>query len=93
MNFRRATAIKATGRGWPLLLVPWWKAMRTVTLNQNYQFRRLYRRQPAGVSPVLVTYAATNRLAFSRIGILLCNVVPIPKMKEEWLVANDYTNK
>ena len=43
--------------------------MRAVTLNQNYQFRRLYRRQPAGVSPLLVTYAAKNRLDFNRIGI------------------------
>lgn len=43
--------------------------MRAVTLNQNYQFKRLYRRQPAGVSSLLVTYAAKNRLGYNRIGI------------------------
>lgn len=43
--------------------------MRPITLNQNHQFQRLYRRQAVGVSPVLVTYAAKNRLGVNRIGI------------------------
>lgn len=41
---------------------------KTVSLNQNYDFRRLYRRKSA-VGYALVTYAVKNRLGYNRIGI------------------------
>jgi ribonuclease P protein component len=43
--------------------------MRAISLNKNYQFQRLYRKKAVGVSPVLVTYAAKNRLGIHRVGI------------------------
>jgi ribonuclease P protein component len=41
---------------------------KTVSLNQNHDFRRLYRKKGAVAAP-LVTYVAKNRLGFNRIGI------------------------
>ena len=41
---------------------------KIVTIKQNHEFRRLYRRA-SKVSPVLVTYCAKNRLGYNRIGI------------------------
>lgn len=41
---------------------------KTVSLNQNHDFRRLYRKKGA-VSAPLVTYVAKNRLGFNRVGI------------------------
>lgn len=43
--------------------------MRAVSLNKNYQFQRLYRKKALGVSPVLVSYGAKNRLLINRVGI------------------------
>ena len=41
---------------------------KTISLNQNHDFRRLYRKKGA-VSAPLVTYVAKNRLGFNRVGI------------------------
>lgn len=41
---------------------------KSVSLNQNYDFRRLYRRK-AAVGSALVTYVAKNRYGYNRIGI------------------------
>lgn len=41
---------------------------KTVSLNQNHDFRRLYRKKGA-VGASLVTYVAKNRLGFNRVGI------------------------
>ena len=41
---------------------------KKVSLNQNHDFRRLYRKKGA-VSAALVTYVAKNRLGFNRVGI------------------------
>lgn len=41
---------------------------KIISLNQNYDFRRLYRRKSV-VGPSLVTYAAKNRFGFNRVGI------------------------
>ena len=41
---------------------------KLVSLNQNYDFRRLYRRK-AVVGSALVTYVSKNRHGFNRIGI------------------------
>ncbi len=41
---------------------------KTISLNQNHDFRRLYRKKGA-VSAPLVTYVVKNRLGFNRIGI------------------------
>ena len=41
---------------------------KTVSLNQNRDFRRLYHRQ-AVVGSALVTYVSKNRYGFNRIGI------------------------
>lgn len=41
---------------------------KTVSLNQNYDFRRLYRKKGA-VGASLVTYVSKNRLGFNRVGI------------------------
>ena len=41
---------------------------KTVALNQNHDFRRLYRKKGA-VSAPLVTYAVKNRLGYNRVGI------------------------
>lgn len=43
--------------------------MKTQTLNQNSDFRRLYYRGKSLSSPELVTYALKNRLGKNRIGI------------------------
>lgn len=40
-----------------------------VTLNQNRDFLRLYKRGRSLVSPILVTYCAKNRRGATRIGI------------------------
>ena len=44
------------------------KLQKTVSLNKNHDFRRLYRKKSA-VSAPLVTYVAKNRLGFNRVGI------------------------
>lgn len=44
------------------------RRVKTVSLNQNRDFRRLYRRK-AAVGSVLVTYAAKNKLGKNRVGI------------------------
>ncbi len=41
---------------------------KTVSLNQNHEFRKLYRKKGA-ISAPLVTYVAKNRYGFNRIGI------------------------
>lgn len=41
---------------------------RILSINQNYIFRRLYRRK-AAVGSTLVTYAVNNRLGKNRVGI------------------------
>ena len=38
-------------------------------LNQNRDFRRLYRAKKSFVNPVLVTYLVKNRLGYNRVGI------------------------
>jgi ribonuclease P protein component len=43
--------------------------LQTVTINQNRDFRRIYRLSESNVHPVLVTYKVKNRLGFSRVGI------------------------
>ena len=42
---------------------------RTLTLNQNRDFVRLYRRGASLVNPILVTYCQKNRRGARRIGI------------------------
>ena len=42
---------------------------RTLTLNQNRDFVRLYRRGASLVNPILVTYCQKNRRGALRIGI------------------------
>lgn len=47
------------------------KAMpQTQTLNQNSDFRRIYKKGKSRVSPLLVTYAMKNRLAKVRVGFV-----------------------
>lgn len=41
---------------------------KIVTIKQNYEFRRLYRKK-AAVGPFLVTYVLKNKLGYNRIGI------------------------
>ncbi|PWM23851.1 MAG: ribonuclease P protein component [Oscillospiraceae bacterium] len=41
---------------------------RIITLTRNQDFKRLYRKK-GEVGPVLVSYAAKNRLGFHRIGV------------------------
>lgn len=41
---------------------------KILSINQNYIFRRLYRRK-AAVGPTLVTYVSKNRLGKNRVGI------------------------
>lgn len=41
---------------------------KTISLNRNADFRRLYRR-PALISPVLIVYVGKNRLGVNRVGI------------------------
>lgn len=41
----------------------------TVSLKQNYEFRRLYGRGKSAVCPCLALYCRKNRLGYSRLGI------------------------
>lgn len=43
--------------------------MKSNTLKENKDFRRLYYRGKSEASPVLVTYVMKNRLGFTRVGI------------------------
>lgn len=43
--------------------------MKIVSLTQNSQFRRLYRRGGSAVKPTMVVYAAKNRCKSNRLGI------------------------
>ncbi|MBE5040205.1 ribonuclease P protein component [Ructibacterium gallinarum] len=43
--------------------------MKIISLTQNAQFRRLYRRGKSVVLPTMVVYAAKNREGISRLGI------------------------
>ncbi len=42
---------------------------REVTLKENYEFRRVYNKGKAGVSPFLVLYARPNRGVRNRLGV------------------------
>ena len=41
----------------------------SVTVKENYEFRRIYRKGRSAVSPCLVTYCQKNRKGQSRLGI------------------------
>ena len=43
--------------------------MKTQTLKENKDFRRIYYRGKSEASPALVTYAMKSRLPYSRVGI------------------------
>ncbi len=43
--------------------------MKSKTLKENKDFRRLYYRGKSSASPLLVTYVMKSRLGFTRIGI------------------------
>ena len=49
--------------------------MKSNTLKENKDFRRLYYRGKSEASPVLVTYVMKNRLGFTRVGIKIGNAV------------------
>ena len=40
-----------------------------VTVNENYEFRRIYRKGKSAVSPQLVIYCQRNRRGHSRLGV------------------------
>lgn len=41
----------------------------SVTVKENYEFRRIYRRGKSAVAPALVLYCQRNRRGLSRLGI------------------------
>lgn len=43
--------------------------MKIISLDQNRQFQRLYRRGKSAVTPTMVVYAAPNRVQKIRLGI------------------------
>lgn len=43
--------------------------MKLISLDQNSQFRRLYKHGKSCVTRTMVVYAAKNRLGFNRLGI------------------------
>ena len=42
---------------------------RTMTVKENYEFRRLYAKGRSGVSPYLVVYVRPNRRGRNRLGV------------------------
>ena len=42
---------------------------RTMTVKENYEFRRIYAKGRSGVSPYLVVYARPNRRDHNRLGV------------------------
>ena len=42
---------------------------RTMTVKENYEFRRIYAKGRSGVSPYLVVYVRPNRRGRNRIGV------------------------
>ena len=42
---------------------------KTVTIKENYEFRRMYAKAPSAVSPFLVVYCRRNKLGHNRLGV------------------------
>ena len=42
---------------------------RTMTVKENYEFRRIYAKGRSGVSPYLVVYVRPNRRGRNRLGV------------------------
>lgn len=42
---------------------------RTMTVKENYEFRRIYAKGRSGVSPYLVVYVHPNRRRRNRLGV------------------------
>ena len=42
---------------------------RSVTVKENYEFRRIYAKGRSGVSPYLVVYVRPNRYGHNRLGV------------------------
>ncbi len=42
---------------------------QTMTVKENYEFRRIYAKGRSGVSPYLVVYARPNRFGHNRLGV------------------------
>ena len=42
---------------------------KAVTLKNNYEFQRMYRKAPSAVTPCVVVYCRRNRLGRNRLGI------------------------
>ena len=51
---------------------------RTMTVKENYEFRRIYAKGRSGVSPYLVVYVRPNRRGRNRLGVTVSTKLGTP---------------